>query len=524
MKKRIIVTALLASTFLSACDAGNAQTDSRHSAMTERVDLSLTRMGSRNPIRAGGAQFSDRVNLGAVAERNSAALLPSHLQASGAISLVSRDPMSLNDIAQRLTEMTGIPHVLALGPTGQLTLPAESDPANASDLSASAGADTEAAATTPGAVAARVARGTSASERAGADMVMRPDLRGSLSEVLDQITNSFDVEWSYAEGRVLIRDYVTRKYQVSALPSSTNSSATIAANEISTASTTNSDIWAEIRETLGGIVGEGSAVSIGATTGLITVTAKVSDQNRVEEYIKQLNGSIGQQVTFDVNVLTVSLDGSTEAGLDLQAAFRGADWSGGINGEGDRTGSVNIGLIDGVYNINAVVKALSSQGRVAVSTRAGATTSNNRIAPIQVTESHPYISGYETESDVNTGAETVRPTVETVETGFQMQLFPRIMNNREIMVQYTVRLSELNDMRTFGTGTGQVQLPQVSTTSFEQQAVLENGQTLVLAGFERERVESKSGKSVTGKNVSNSHDRVATVLLITPRLVGRSAR
>ncbi|RMJ11748.1 hypothetical protein PHISP_08877, partial [Aspergillus sp. HF37] len=71
-----------------------------------------------------------------------------------------------------------------------------------------------------------------------------------------------------------------------------------------------------------------------------------------------------------------------------------------------------------------------------------------------------------------------------------MHIFPRILNNRELMVQYSVRLSELQALKSVGEGAALVQLPEVSTTSFEQQAVLENGQTLVLAGFERTRAET----------------------------------
>lgn len=528
MKKSILLSALVATTALAACNTGDTQRATpRVTGATQQVDASLSRLGSRNPVRAGGAQFNDGIFVGATPERNSAAMLPGHVQGSGAISLVSRDAMTAAQIAQRLSEITGIPHVLALGPTGRVV--------QESGVTRSAGdisippLDMNGG---PPPVIPTDPAPSASIQTASSDMpTMRPDLRGSLSEVLDQIANAFDLEWTYADGRVLMRDYVTRKYQISALPTTSNASATIAANDISSASATTSDVWSEVRETLAGIVGEGASMAIGQTTGVVTITAKISNQDRVAEYIKQLNGTVGQQVSFDVNVLTVSLDEADSYGLDLSAAFRSSDFSGSIN-TGSNTassaGSVNIGIISGNVNINAIANALSRQGRVSVATRAGATTSNNRVAPIQVTDTTGYISGYEVTQNSNTNSETIKPQVDEVETGFQMQLFPRVLNNREIMVQYTVRLSELNNMRSFGEGSNLVQMPEVSTTSFEQQAVLENGQTLVLAGFERQRAEfektNNNGLFGFGAGETSRVNRVATVMLITPRIIGRAGR
>lgn len=507
---------------VTACSGGGAErAERRVDDVQGRVNASLNRLGDRPGIRAGGSQFSDGIFVGASAQRDNAALLPSNLQAAGAIRLQSRDPMTLADIAQRLTEITGLPHILALGPTGNIQS-SQDDLLTAGDVARDG---------MPGSDARTPARRLQAPTPAASSAVtMRPNLKGPLSEILNQVTNVFDVEWSYSDGRILLRDFVTRKYQISALPSTSSGSSTIGANEIVSTSEIGSDIWSEVEASIGGIVGEGASIAIGRTTGLVTVTARVGDQERIADYVKQLNGSIGQQISFDINVLTVTLDESDRSGLDISAAFRGSSFtSNGSSGLSSEIGGVNIGLIDGAWSVEAIVGALSRQGRVSVQTRAGATTSNNRMAPIQVIDKTAYLAEVEVDDadgENNDGRPRIRRTAAEIETGFQMQIFPRVLNNRDIMVQYTVRLSELKEIKTFGEGNEAIQLPEVSTTSFEQQAVLENGQTLVLAGFERRRAEvedARGSRGILGYGRSNNaaSSRVATVMLITPRILGR---
>ncbi len=492
----IAMSAFLA---LSACETANVQKSNR---ISRGLDLSLERLGERNSQRAGGAQFTDDVFVGAAAEKHSSsALLPSNLQVPGAIHLYSRDSMNLAQISQRLSEMTGISHVLALGPTGKIT--SRDDSLTAPD--------------------------TEAATDAVNQIVIRPDLRGSLSDVLDEIAATFEVEWSYSDGRILFRDYVTRKYQITALPTTSKQTTAIGSGNLQSASSVSSDIWSEVEETLDGLLEENASVSIGSTTGLVTVTARISDQDRVLDYIKKLNANVGQQITFDVQVLNVSLNDNNNFGLDLGAAFDGGGDGyislGGSQGSGE-IGDFNIGVAKGDFSLNAMIDALSSQGKVTVATRAGATTSNNRPAPIEVVDEVSYVKEYTTETD-DDGNETTTIDTDVVTTGFEMQLFPRIMNNRDIMVQYTVRLSELNALETFESSDQTVQLPEISTTSFEQQAVLENGQTLILAGFERERIsvdqkKGLSGLTSFGVGQSEEKSRVATVMMITPRIISRN--
>lgn len=492
-----------------------------------RVDASLAAFGNRETVRAAGTQVSGGIFLGARAERLAAsASLPSQFEGPNAVTLSSKQPMNIADIAARLSEVTGMHHLVALGPTGisstgstaqtnVVTMDQDGNPVQAEQNYV--GGDASAATT---------------SEVLTKTMV--PQLRGPLSKILNEIAATFDVEWQYKDGKVVFRDYLTRQYQISSLPSATTGSTTVGSSgtsagstmSVSTSSTV--DVWADVRTAIAGLVGAGGNISLSPSTGMVTVTAKPGDQERVAGYIKDLNGTVGQQISFDVNVLTVNLTGGRNNGVSLDAVFN----SGGVGGGGTQIesgdNSINVGIVTGNFGLSAVVQALEKYGTVSVATRAGATTSNNKVTPINVTDITTYVSGMEI-SNVgggNNGTSVSTPEIEEIETGFQIQLLPRVLNNREIMVQYALRLSELTGLETVTYAGGVQQLPRISETAMEQQAVLKNGQTLVLSGFERDRTEVEdTGYSLqmagVGGVVNHEKTRVATVVLITPRLIDR---
>jgi type IVB pilus formation R64 PilN family outer membrane protein len=288
------------------------------------------------------------------------------------------------------------------------------------------------------------------------------------------------------------------------------------------------------------LVGEGANISIGSGTGVISVTARIPDHERLRDYVARMNAIMGQQVSFDVNVITVTLSNNDAVGIDIAAVLSGtgiaddvasgtfgevmAEGGGAVQGA---VGVVNVAILNPDFEISALVSALSRQGRVAIETRTGATTTNNRMVPIRVTDTQGYVRSTTTQTNTDGAVTGVTYNTDTIETGFSMFLLPRVLNSREVMVEYAIELSDLNALENFGEGEAIVQLPEISRTSLSQQAILENGQTLVLAGFERQRVTSNTVQTGIIQNVFGgggdqaSLDRVAQVIMITPRIVAR---
>ena len=450
---------------------------------------------SRPPVRATGAQTSS-ANFVApeVINLKSSDRLPASAETSTSVVLISRDPLRLADIAARLSDITKIQHSVELGPNG---------------TEVQAGADGAAVAST---------------SRAGS-LAIRPSLRGSLSSVLDKIGSAFDVEWTYEDGRVVFRDYVTRQYQLSAMPVTSS----MGFSAVETSSSSSLDMWDELQDGLENVAGPNSKLSIGQGTGILTVTAMLSDQDRVRDYIATMNQTMGQQIAFDVNVLTVTARSAEAYGLDLESVAFGdsvaVDWRGGQNLP-DPVGSVNVGIISGNFSLDAVITALSSRRNVSIETRAGATTTNFQMIPVEVVEETNYVSQVEVEIDDNGNAVQSIET-DTIVTGFQMQLLPRVLNTREILLRYSLNLSDLVALETFDSGDGSVQLPQVTRSKFEQQVILKNGQTLVLSGFERQRTETENRGVGSprflglGGVEEGEIRRASNIVFITPRLLSR---
>jgi type II secretory pathway component GspD/PulD (secretin) len=483
---------------LIGCDGTLRQSEDVNASADARTVQLTNDFYSRPPIRAGGAQLS---NANFVAPESvplkSSDRLPASAETSTSVVLISRDPLTLVDIASRLSQITNIQHTVAFGASGQV---------------AQAGA---------------VAAGSpDAAPTPATSQAIRPNLRGSLSSVLDKVASSFDVEWTYKNGRVVFSDFVTRQYQLSAFNSQSSTSNSV----IETSTTSSLDMWSELSEALVNLVGSDAKVAIGQGTGILTVTASLSDQERVRDYVTTMNQTMGQQIAFDVNVLTLASRAEEGFGVEIDqlsyiSGSNTVDWIGGerLN---DSVGRANVGIISGNLNLDAVISALSTRRRVTLETRAGATTTNFQMVPVEVVNETNYVSSVSNEVDDN-GLTTTTVETDTVTTGFQLQLLPRILNSKEVMLRYSLDLSDLVGLETFTSSETSVQLPEVTRSSFEQQVILKNGQTLVLSGFERQRTEvDRSGVGnprfiALGGKAKGDITRASSIVFITPRLLSR---
>jgi type II secretory pathway component GspD/PulD (secretin) len=481
---------------LIGCDGTLQRSQDTVASANARTAQLNNQFYSRPPLRASGAQTSG-ANFVApeIVELKSSDRLPASAETSTSVVLISRDPLKLTDIAARLSEITKIQHSVELGPNG-------TEVQAAADAEAVAGAS-----------------------RAGS-LAIRPSLRGSLSSVLDKVGSAFDVEWTYKDGRVVFRDYVTRQYQLSALPVTSG----MGFSAVQTSSSSEIDMWSELEGGLQNVAGPNAQVAIGQGTGILTVTALLADQERIRDYVSTMNQTLGQQIAFDVNVLTVTAQDAEGYGVDLQnLSFANSDaiveWSGGRDVAGS-VGSVNVGIVSGDFNLDAAITALSTRDNVSVETRAGATTTNFQMIPVEVVEETAYVSEVEVTIDEN-GNPVQSLSTDTITTGFQMQLLPRVLNSKEILLRYSLDLSDLLAIESFESGESVVQLPEVTRSKFEQQVILKNGQTLVLSGFERQRTETNR-EGVGSPNflglggvAEGEIRRASNIVFITPRILSR---
>ena len=469
---------------LAACSDNDVE-DGQFEAADQAAESAIGAFERRAALAPAGVQIVSGSFLGTETEpRRTLEELPPALHLHDAVVLNSNEALTLDDIARRLSRITGIHHRVT-GNGGPLAEAARSQ------LSL-AGSQT-----------------------------LIPDLRGSLPEVLDSVATTFDVSWYLRSGQIELWRQEYRLYQIHALPKSSSASTSIGAFT----SSASLDIATEINSAIADAAGSAAQFHFGQGTGLLAVTASPSVHEKIARQVERINASLGQQIAFDVSLLTVSLRQASGFGANLHLLVEGSDGKSidfsSTQSLATPTDTVNIGIMAGSYDLRALVSTLQDQGKVSVETRTGATTSNNRIVPIQVIREVAYARNVEVTTDAHGNAKTtINPGKFT--TGFEMYLFPRVINNLEVLLNFSVRISELDNLTDFTADRQAIQLPSISTTVFEQQSILGNGETLVLAGFERDRVVSDRDSSwFGGERSRRASERVATVLLVRPRILLR---
>ena len=156
-------------------------------------------------------------------------------------------------------------------------------------------------------------------------------------------------------------------------------------------------------------------------------------------------------------------------------------------------------------------------------TSATATTLNNRIAPIQVSTNESYVEKIETTMNDNTTSTSITPA--KINSGFTMEVLPRILDHGRLLVMFTMTLTQLEDLKTINGGSSeeggssQVQLPKIRTRGFVQEIAMVSGSTLMLTGFEEVNTQTDKSTDLFGASSSAEKNRNVMVILLTPEVL-----
>jgi type IVB pilus formation R64 PilN family outer membrane protein len=472
--------------------------------------------------------------------------LPSRYEDERGVTLVSAEPMSLNDIASSISAQTGIPIRLSA-----LTIPGRGGAAASPSGPA-----------TPGAPSA-----------SGSDMPI--SYEGPLSGLLDRLGAFFGVSWRFDGSVIAISRFETRIFVVEAMPGSqeinegmqddsssssgggssssgsgSSSSSSSASNTLTQNSKTTISLkyWEELTSVLNSIVGgQGSAI-VSPTMGTVTVTTTPDVMATVSDYLSKENKRLSRQIAINVQVYNVSL-GKTE---DFSLAFSGflRHLSGQISGINytpatispietalsGPTGLANLsvaiikGTSDPMVGTNEVFRALSTVGDTSQVAQFSMTTLNNRPVSRRVGTDTAYIQSVTQNTTTGTTSTTVlTPVIATIHEGFSLQLTPRLLDDGRILLQYSLGLIGLKDIGSITFEGNQLSLPETENRLFVQQSMLRSGHTLVIAGVDQETMQqNKQGVGspdnfLLGGGVSSKADRVMMFMMITPQVMDVSS-
>ncbi|WP_189338906.1 secretin N-terminal domain-containing protein [Chromobacterium amazonense] len=520
----------------------------------------------------------DDVYLGAsIIKRQNGQQLPVRLEKEG-VRLMSAAPMSLLSIGDLIAETTGIPVSFATdifeqpgkekkreGDNPDQSGNRAQEISNALDAAASSG---NRKLDKNGGSALFFGRPSPISQEK-----MRVNFRGSLSDFMHQVAAYFDVSWRYQDGRMQFSRLVTRSFQLAASPIRMDGNATMSAgigeNSGSTGgsgggsgggSSSSSasggvtggasqsakvdiklDLWKELQDSLKTIIGNQGDFTASPSSGMLTVTAPTSVMERVARQVQEINRQLLRQVALKVEVYSLALTKDSSWRFDLAGALAvgagvysfGNAVAPSLAAAGIGASVVGGGKFDGS---KAVLSLLEEKGDVSVVNTASVTTMSGQPVPVQVSTTQSYLESLT--STVSDGVVTVTPNVNSVNSGFSLNLLPKVMDDGKILLQYSMNLSTLvgkdNGFNTYEfPGTNgemtKLSLPNLDQRSFIQSGLINNGATLVLAGFERltdktadDGQGSANFKLLGGKRTSQQA-RDMLVVMITPVVLDHSA-
>lgn len=379
------------------------------------------------------------------------------------------------------------------------------------------------------------------------DETIRLSFSDTLERCLDAVASHFGLNWYYGGGFVEFFQYRTHTFSIVALPGKvsqkaviTNASKTKSGEgaagdqESETAQETSVEedvaVWDEVVENIRSMLSSKDArVVANRVAGTVTVTDTPAILAQVTDYVEQINAKMARQVAITVKVWSLRSTKTLDIGVTLDAIFEDMNRQFGVQLFGaspfefqSGTGSLAATILESPNDrrmaqwtgSNFLLRSLDQYGDVNLITSGSGITLNNQPMPIQNVSRTAYLAESSTTvtSDVGT---TVELTPGVVTTGFSMSVTPHILDNHRVALQYTVTLSNLDNLATIESGGSSIQTPEVSTRSFLQRVAMPVGSTLVLAGFEQTRNRDNKAVGLSGYSRQDEATHESIVIVIT---------
>lgn len=375
---------------------------------------------------------------------------------------------------------------------------------------------------------------------------------GPLTALLDRVASSVGASWRFVPDTGVVEFYrfESHTYPIHAIPGQTTvnsaitnqsgggsstggGTSTSGNNQVSMTASFN--LFASVKEAVGAMLTkDGGTFTLSPESGVLVVTDTPQVHQRVSDYVKNLNDVMGREVVAEVQVLSVLLSDDDQRGINWDAVYQTA--SGSLNlltqptstGAGRLTASVlstASGSAARFAGSSAIIDALAKQGRVSSKTSYTLRTLNHQPAPLQVANKVSYVANSST-TNTNAGV-TTSVDMNELTVGFTLTMIPHVLeDNKSMLMQMAVNLSQLDDLVTINAGQTVVQAPNITSRDIVQRVSMQSGQVLVLSGFERvsndltsDSISPNAKAWELGGNLRAKRRRELIVILVTPTIL-----
>jgi type IVB pilus formation R64 PilN family outer membrane protein len=275
-------------------------------------------------------------------------------------------------------------------------------------------------------------------------------------------------------------------------------------------------------------------VNVSPSTGSITVRGTPTVLDAVANYVDGKNKVFDKFVTFNVQVISVTVTNTDAAGISWSALYQTLTGKYGIGLAS--TFSAPAAAVNGTFSIlntsgspwagtKAILSALNEQGKARLVRSTQLPTMNLNSVATQTGEQAGYLaSSTETQTAQVGSSTTLQPG--TINTGFNISMLPNVLDTNDILLRMNINLSsQKGQPRTITSGGSTIELPDILLPLNTSNTIkVHAGDTVMLAGQDyddqnstRDGVGSDKFFALGGgANVTRSHSML--VVLITPIL------
>ncbi|MFC7633429.1 type II secretion system protein GspD [Paraburkholderia humisilvae] len=382
-----------------------------------------------------------------------------------------------------------------------------------------------------------------------------------LSRTLDLIATRLGINWEYDDQKGVIRFYrmVTKTWLLPIKPGSMSyttafSGSTMQSNNSNALNTQgqqpDAPIKSEaaniseinsIKSSIQTIMTRAGAISADPAIGSITLTDTKDAVDKADGIMKFETNVLSKMVLVRLQMIQVTTNDNGQAGVNWNAVMTKAlqsipgfqlssispvsliGQSGGVN----NSGQIGLNITSGAFNgTSAIVQALSDIGRVSTTTEIPLSIQNRHGLYYNVRTTYSYVSAT-TPATSTVGGTGGVPGITTSQdqVGFKLMLYPSVTPRNSIDLTISIDQSTLQSLQTFTSGTGanaqSVQLPDTNGEGATIDAIVHNGGTLILTGFEQKQNEYDKRSMgpgvpiIAGGSVTAQAQRTTTIIILS---------
>lgn len=307
-------------------------------------------------------------------------------------------------------------------------------------------------------------------------------------------------------------------------------------------------VWKDLGTTIRQLLSPNGTVIVSESTTSVTVRDRPSNVDLVSKYIANLNSNLSRQVLVKVQVLDVSLSSDFVWGINWNAVKQTlgqqflltADEGTPISLQSLSGADIPVVGTKNNFNnstgVQALINALTQQGRVSVVTEPRVVCLNNQVSVIRIVNQEGYLASVQNTTVAGasgTGAAgtiTSQLTPGALITGLTLYVLPKIMNGK-VYLQVNADLSTKVGIQAISSATGgapdtatatsgsTIQVPTFTQKQFNQRSIIGSGDTLIIAGYRQlsntaNAMQVLDSQTMGGKGAREQE--VETIVLITP--------